>query len=74
MTCSHKPYSETDLDDRRDVVASALESQRLEGLELDPETLEDFEAFKAGRIDLKDVRSKIEARFHSRKSSSAFFL
>lgn len=69
MACKHFSYSESDLDDRRQVVASAIASQRLEGLELDPDTLSDFNQFSSGAIDLDEVRARIEARFSPEQNS-----
>lgn len=72
MDCIHKPYDESVLNDRREVIASAINSQRLEGMELDGDTLADFEGFVSGQIDLAQVKAKIEARFDRRESSIAF--
>ncbi|UOA16614.1 MULTISPECIES: antitoxin VbhA family protein [Sulfitobacter] len=63
MACTHKSYDETASEDRRTVVASAINSQRLEGLELDVDTLADLDNFISGKIDLAQVKAKIEARF-----------
>ena len=72
MACMHKSYEEADLHDRRSVVASAIASHRVEGLELDIDTSEDFQEFNDGKIDLKEVRSRIEARFRVRELSMSF--
>jgi len=48
---------------RREVVASAIASQRLEGLELDTESYADFQLFVSGKIGLDEVRRRIENRF-----------
>jgi hypothetical protein len=72
MPCIHKPYDESVREDRRDVVASAIASQRLEGLELDAETLADFDGFVSGQMDLAEVKAKIEARFTGQASSMTF--
>lgn len=72
MACIHKPYDASVPEDRRDVVASAIASQRLEGLELDTETLADFDGFVSGQIDLAEVRARIETRFAVRDASVTF--
>jgi len=72
MSCMQKSYEETDLHDRRAVIASAIASQRIEGLELDADTSGDFKEFSEGLIDLNEVRSRIEARFTVQEPSSAF--
>ena len=41
MTRNHKPYDLSSLEDRKHVVAEAIAAQRLEGLEVDPDTLLD---------------------------------
>ena len=64
----HKSYDEADLRDRRAVIASAIASQRVEGLELDAETRRDFNEFTDGLIDLNEVRSRIETRFAARRA------
>ena len=63
MSCMHKSYKESDIHDRRAVIGSTIASQRIEGLELDDDTAEDFKEFSDGQIDLNEVRSRIEARF-----------
>jgi hypothetical protein len=66
MACIRKPYDESVPEDRRDVIASAINSQKLEGLELDSETLANLDGFISGQIDLAQVKSKIVARFDRR--------
>lgn len=51
---------------RREVVASAIASQRIEGLELDAESYADFQRFVIGEIGLDEVRRRIENRFKAR--------
>jgi hypothetical protein len=68
MTCIRKPFLPSSLEDRRYVAAEAIAAQRLAGLEVDPDTLLDFEKFCAGQIDLVQLRASIESRW-SRSSS-----
>ena len=68
MTCIHKPYDPSSLADRRHVAEEAIAAQKLAGLEVDPDTLLDFEKFSAGQIDLVQLRASIESRW-SRSSS-----
>ena len=68
MTCIHKPFDPSVPEDRRHVVAEAITAQRLEGLEVDQDTLLDFEKFCAGQIDLVQLRACVESRW-SRSSS-----
>lgn len=72
MACVHKPYDESVPEDRREVIASAINSQRLEGMELDGDTLADFDGFVSGQFDLAQVKAKIEARFDRRETSITF--
>lgn len=43
-------------------MAEAIAAQRLAGLEVDPDTLLDFEKFSAGQIDLFQLRARVESR------------
>lgn len=63
MACMHKPYNPADSEDRRRVIASAIASQRIEGLELDDDSLADLDEFVAGTMALSEVRERAEARF-----------
>ncbi len=72
MACVHKPYDESVPEDRRDVISSAINSQRLEGIELDGDTLADFDGFVSGQFDLAQIKTKIEARFDRRETSITF--
>lgn len=72
MTCIHKSYDESKIEDRRKVVAGAIASQRLEGLELDQDTLSDLKSFSDGDSDLAEIRAKIEARFSNVEKSISF--
>ena len=63
MACMHKKYNPADQEDRRKVIASAIASQRLEGLELDNESLSDLDEFVAGTIDLNELRERAQVRF-----------
>lgn len=66
MASGHEKYDLSLQEDRRQVVASAIASQRLSGLEIDPETLADFDGFISGTSDLAEVRLRIKARFSKR--------
>ena len=69
MTRNHKPYDPSSPEDRKHVAAEAIAAQRLAGLEVDQDTLLDFEKFCAGQIDLLQLRSNVESRwFRSDKS------
>jgi hypothetical protein len=57
MTCIHKPYDTSSPTDRRYAMAEAIAAQRLAGLEIDPDTISDFEKFCAGQIDLLQLRA-----------------
>lgn len=50
---------------RSEVVASAIASQRIDGLELDAESFADFQRFVSGEIGLDEVRRRIQNRFKS---------
>ena len=63
MACTHKPYDPADPEDRRRVIASAIASQRVEGLEPDRESLADLEEFITGTIDLTEVRARAAERY-----------
>lgn len=51
---------------RREAIASAIGSNRAEGLELDAESLADFESYCRGEIGLAEVRKKFEERFKAK--------
>lgn len=63
MACMHKPYNPENSEDRRRVITSAIASQRLEGLELDDESLADLDEFIAGTVDLNEVKERALARY-----------
>lgn len=63
MTCTHKPFDLSVAEDRRHVVAEAIAAQRLDGLDVDPDTLLDFEKFCSGQIDLVQLRANVEIRW-----------
>lgn len=68
MPCVLKPFDPSSPEDRRYVAAEAIAAQRLAGLEVDPDTLLDFEKFSAGQIDLVQLRARVESRW-SRSSN-----
>lgn len=51
---------------RRQVIASAIASQRIEGLELAPEDTADLDRYVTGEISLAELRTRIEARYMGR--------
>jgi hypothetical protein len=63
MTCVHKPFDPSSPEDRRYVADEAIAAQKLAGLEVDPDTLLDFEKFCAGQIDLLQLRANVEGRW-----------
>ena len=63
MTRNHKPYDPSSPEDRKHVAAEAIAAQRLAGLEVDQDTLLDFEKFCAGQIDLVQLRACVESRW-----------
>lgn len=63
MSCMHEKYNPADPEDRRRVIASAVASQLVEGLELDDESLADLEKFVSGAMSLSDVKKSALARF-----------
>lgn len=46
-----------------EVLASAVASQRIEGLELDTQSIEDFKALEAGAVSASDLRKRLLARY-----------
>lgn len=53
--------TKAELRDRRLAVDSALGSQRIEGMELEPEPREILERFARGEIDLDEMNRQIHA-------------
>ncbi|MFG6082582.1 hypothetical protein ACEUZ9_003231 [Paracoccus litorisediminis] len=46
-----------------DLIASAIASQKIEGLDLDAQAHADITAFEAGRVSLADLRARILGRY-----------
>ena len=63
MPCVLKPFDPSSPEDRRYVAAEAIAAQQLEGLEVDQDTLAEFEKFCAGQIDLLQLRANVEGRW-----------
>lgn len=51
---------------RCQVIASAIASQRIEGLELAPGDAADLDRYVTGEISLAELRTRIEARYMGR--------
>jgi hypothetical protein len=62
-------YDHANQEDRRRVIASAIASQRIEGLEPDRESLADLEEFITGTIDLTEVRARAAVRYFAHKAA-----
>lgn len=56
------PLSETERAERRQAVASALASQRLEGLEPDAEVIRQLEAFAEGTLGIEAILEAFRGR------------
>ena len=72
MACKHKKYDPADPEDRRRVIASAVASQNIEGLELDQESMDDLSAFVSGELSIKEIKDRALARFTVPDPSSDF--
>jgi hypothetical protein len=71
MTCKHKSYDPADQEARSRIIASAIGSQRAEGLDLDEESLADLGEFVSGTISMGEVRARAEARYGVDQPSSS---
>lgn len=71
MACMHKPFDLSDAEDRKHVAAEAIAAQRLEGLQVDPDTRQDFDRFSSGQIDLAQLRENVERRFMKHECSAS---
>lgn len=67
--CTPRHYDHANQEDRRRVIASAIASQRIEGLEPDRESLADLEEFITGTIDLTEVRARAAVRYFGHKAA-----
>ncbi|MCY1366491.1 Antitoxin VbhA [compost metagenome] len=56
------PLSETERAERRQAVANAIASQRLEGLEPDAEVIRQLEAFVEGRLGIEAILEGFRGR------------
>lgn len=56
------PLSETERAERRQAVANAIASQRLEGLEPDAEVIRQLEAFAEGRLGIEAILGEVRGR------------
>ncbi|WNW12256.1 antitoxin VbhA family protein [Pseudomonas sp. DTU_2021_1001937_2_SI_NGA_ILE_001] len=56
------PLSQTEHSERRQAVANALASQRLEGLEPDAEVIRQLEAFAEGTLAIKAILEAFRGR------------
>lgn len=56
------PLSETERAERRQAVANAIASQRLEGLEPDAEVIRQLEAFAEGRLGIEAILEGFRGR------------
>lgn len=57
------PLSETERAERRQAVANAIASQRLEGLEPDAEVIRQLEAFAEGTLGIEAILGEFRGRF-----------
>lgn len=55
--------------ERRAAVANAIATQRLEGLEVDPETIADLNRVAQDKLTLADARARLRNRIAARKLS-----
>ncbi len=71
MACMHKPFDLPVAEDRKHVAAEAIAAQRLEGLQVDPDTQQDFDRFSSSQIDLAQLQKNVERRFMKRECSAS---
>lgn len=72
MTCLKKTYDHQNRDSRRDVIASVIASQRIEGVDFDEESLSDLNSFVEGAIGMDEVYARARARFIAPYNGSSF--
>jgi len=51
------------------LIASAIASQKIEGLELDAQARADFTAFETGQVSLSDLRTRLVTRYRKAVST-----
>jgi hypothetical protein len=63
MVCVRKTLDASVAQDRKYVASEAIAAQRLAGLVVDPVTIQDFDRFCSGEVDLFQLRAMVESRF-----------
>lgn len=63
MVCVRKTLDASVAQDRKYAAAEAIAAQRLAGLAVDPVTIQDFDRFCSGEVDLFQLRAMVESRF-----------